>query len=784
MNKLVKQMIRSVYAPIFLGAIFSFYSLLIPGKSLYWGTASLQFIPWRVFSLNQLNQGVIPLWNHLSGMGAPLLANYQLAIFYPPGWLTFLFGWIAETSGVAWSFGLLLIGHTIWAGIGMVKLMKRLGVSETGQIIAGLAFSLSSYWIARGSFFSMVWAGSWMPWVILSASDIANPVDVIITQKRFLPIFFTLTLCMQLLAGHAQLTWYSLLLTIVWVVVGCARSRNIKQSLVSLFRMAAGVVLAVGISAIQLIPTAEYLMNSQRADAYAYEQAMVYSFWPWRLLTFFAPNLFGSPGNGTYWGYAAYWEDAVYIGFIPFILAIQTFFKTKDSHNTHFERFGFLRRLLWIVVIVAFCLALGDNLPFFPWLYRNIPTFNMFQAPSRWIVLCVFGFSVLAGIQAGLWRKPLVKKGKRARLFMVGAVAIVVGAFSAKLILPDIQPSFIVAALGVGTGILIMNILGVSAPRLGCETKPAWKWMVVGTIILDLVIFNWGLNPTTTISNTTLKPNSIISQIQQSGYRVYLSSDDEYSLKFRRFLRFADLRPIEDLANYYNSLLPNLNLFYEIPSANNFDPLTPERYSIYFRWLETLPENLQHIVFERINIGWIEKRITNTPEGTLFIKLSPEMKVTWKSCAKWVKDPNDALLSLEKIISQDDQEDWIILEGDNSDNSKDCEKSNARLEYNESSQKITIRVQAEAKGWILLANTWFPGWNVYVDGIKKVNYQADYLFQAVPMDEGTHVVEWRYEPISFIIGGILSGSSIIFVLIWICWPRNYKRHIRSLGKHD
>ena len=48
-------------------------------------------------------------------------------------------------------------------------------------------------------------------------------------------------------------------------------------------------------------------------------------------------------------------------------------------------------------MIVGFVFALGVNTPIFPFLYRNIPTFNLFQGPVRWHLWTVFGLSVLAG---------------------------------------------------------------------------------------------------------------------------------------------------------------------------------------------------------------------------------------------------------------------------------------------------------------------------------------------------------------------------------------------------
>ena len=66
-----------------------FHNLLL-GEVIFWGTPSLQFYPWRELAFSELRQGRLPLWNALVGNGAPLLANYQTAVFYPPNWLNLL----------------------------------------------------------------------------------------------------------------------------------------------------------------------------------------------------------------------------------------------------------------------------------------------------------------------------------------------------------------------------------------------------------------------------------------------------------------------------------------------------------------------------------------------------------------------------------------------------------------------------------------------------------------------------------------------------------------------
>ncbi|MES0343647.1 MAG: hypothetical protein ABUK16_05970, partial [Anaerolineales bacterium] len=131
-----------VWILIAIGPILLFGPMLVRGEVLYWGTPMLQFVPWHQFAIEVLKSGHLPLWNPLLGMGAPLLANYQSALLYPPNIILFFFG-------PAYGHGVLVTLHLIWAGIGMALLVRRLGLGSLSQLIAGLSYSLSGYLVAR-----------------------------------------------------------------------------------------------------------------------------------------------------------------------------------------------------------------------------------------------------------------------------------------------------------------------------------------------------------------------------------------------------------------------------------------------------------------------------------------------------------------------------------------------------------------------------------------------------------------------------------------------------------
>jgi len=461
-----RDLLHFPYAPVWLAGLALLAPVYLTGRALFWGTPLLQFGPWWDLAWQTLLSGHLPLWNPLVGMGAPLMANYQSGLFYPPYWLYLLLHALGGVRWMAWGMALMGGIHLAWAGLGMVFLARRLGLNPLAQAVGGLAFGLSGYLVARLGFLSINAAAAWLPWVLLFFTPLQDET----APRRGNFIKLSVCLAFLLLAGHAQTAWYILLLAVVWSAFWAAARGSFLQD-VSRTWLGFGlaVILAAGVAAVQLIPTAEYLAESSRAAEVEYDFALNYSFWPWRLLTLLAPSFFGNPVQGDYWGYANYWEDAVYVGLLPLVLAISALIAglKKPSQATQFpmnKKTGIAgyRRLTWFlfsILGIAFILALGKNTPLFPWLYRHIPTFDMFQAPTRWMIWAEFALALLAAIGVEGWREPQGWGLYWTRLGIMGSVALALGAGLAWILIGAVSPSFIrsvaiLGFLGVGVGFL------------------------------------------------------------------------------------------------------------------------------------------------------------------------------------------------------------------------------------------------------------------------------------------------------------------------------------------
>lgn len=797
------------YLPLFLAVLILATPILFTGQALYWGTPGLQFIPWREVAFQTVRSGQLPLWNPWLGMGAPLLANYQVALLYPPTWLLFFLSFLGGIEWHAWGQMLLVTIHCVIAGMGMARLARRLGLEPLSQAISGLAYGLGAYLVARAGFLSINAAAAWLPWIADYSGRLASTRLRRGESGQLLVLKLAAVVVLQLLAGHAQTAWYTALLVLPWSGYWAwvdASDLNpsrppvlknvwnpLRHVLKTWLWVWGGYLLAAGLAAVQLLPTAEYLLESQRSGAVNYETAMTYSFWPWRLLTLLAPGLFGSPVSSDYWGYANYWEDALYIGLLPLLLAIAAVLywlsvRIRGKSDKQSIPAGQLSQqprweavpLLLVITLLSLLLALGKNTPVFPWLYRHVPTFDMFQAPARFTLWAAFSLPLLAGFGVQVWHRPRKRALYWTRLGTAGAAAVTIGAGLTWYWLGDVSPTFIRATalaglMGVAAGILSL----LAPPESYSASSTRWHWAVALFVAVDLIIAGWQLNPGVD-ARFFSQPNGKSDAISQmlAGRRLYISPDDEYQLKYERFLRFDSYKSGEDPFRMRQVLLPNLNMLDRVPVLSNFDPLVPARYAAWMDALNRAQGKALENMLDLSGVGAVEHIDPSAEYGVSFSQLptGKGLRARLILCENQ-SDNGISMPPLDYIQSESfDVRREVLLE-DGSGTVFRCLGSGLMGTVESAEElpdRLTYQIQASSPGWLLVADTWYPGWQVFVDGVERPLVRADTLFRAVVVGPGDREVVLQYKPLSFSVGlavSLIVGLGLLFVVAYLWHAR-------------
>jgi hypothetical protein len=79
----------------------------------------------------------------------------------------------------------------------------------------------------------------------------------------------------------------------------------------------------------------------------------------------------------------------------------------------------------------------------------------------------------------------------------------------------------------------------------------------------------------------------------------------------------------------------------------------------------------------------------------------------------------------------------------------------------DASERVRIAVRTDAESYLVLSDSWYPGWVATVDGEEAPIERANLLFRAVRVPPGSHTVEFRYEPQSVRTGALVSAGSIV-----------------------
>jgi uncharacterized membrane protein YfhO len=90
------------------------------------------------------------------------------------------------------------------------------------------------------------------------------------------------------------------------------------------------------------------------------------------------------------------------------------------------------------------------------------------------------------------------------------------------------------------------------------------------------------------------------------------------------------------------------------------------------------------------------------------------------------------------------------------------EGKEGKVEFiSESNNRLQLLVRAPENTFLVLNDTYFPGWKAFVDGKQTTIYRADYTFRAISLNAGTHRVDFVYDPLSFKLGVMISLLGII-----------------------
>lgn len=310
----------------------------------------------------------LPLWNPYFGGGQPLGADPLAALFYPPTHLVHFFS-------LRDYYLVLILGHLVFTGLGMLLLARRaVGLPRLPALVAAISYMATPALLAHlgAGHVTIVQTVAWYPWLALACW-------ATVREPRRWGALLGICIALVLLAGHPQMAYYGLLMTIIlsdWLLVKRLRLEGWRALLASIAGLAAAGVIGVLLAAIHLLPLMQFTALSTR-------QVPVSSTDAYPLLSFLHALVLAQPPQ------AHVWESVVSPGLVVLALAMVGIV----------TRWRMAWPLVPGIVLVA-ALAMGKALPIYLHVVHILPELNRFRDLARVWFIALVPISLLAGLGA------------------------------------------------------------------------------------------------------------------------------------------------------------------------------------------------------------------------------------------------------------------------------------------------------------------------------------------------------------------------------------------------
>ena len=81
--------------------------------------------------------------------------------------------------------------------------------------------------------------------------------------------------------------------------------------------------------------------------------------------------------------------------------------------------------------------------------------------------------------------------------------------------------------------------------------------------------------------------------------------------------------------------------------------------------------------------------------------------------------------------------------------------------------------------WLVLNDSYFPGWKATVAGRLEPIRQANFAFRAVLVPAGQHTVQFVFDPIIWKVGLGISGVTLLILVGWAGWQQRRNSKYRA-----
>ncbi|MEN6519705.1 MAG: YfhO family protein [Armatimonadota bacterium] len=762
-----------------ISTLLIFHNVIFRPGTIFGMDIVTQGYPFSWYFSHAVQSGVRPDWFPYMMSGFPLTSAIPL---YPLDWLCLTMPLPREMT---WRY----IIHIFGAAVFMYMLMRRFGRSNTGSIIGGMAFGFSAFFISKiyAGHGGAIWSGVWIPLTFLF-------LDKAVETRQFRYAALTgVVLGFQLLGLHPQYVYYTglaMAIFFIWRVLPMVAKER-KLNLVPVYAGLAVIafLFTFFISSPYILQFLESTALSNRGGGTDYSFASSFSLAPAQLVTAIAPSFWGSPVQENSAFGALYWDGSMFIGILPFILAIIAFFGMRDSRAGYFKA----------LAILSILIALGDYTPFFKLIYK-IPGFSMIRAPSKILYLYTFAMAGLAAYGTDI----VISSSVRLRSPRLAAIEPETQNAQGKAVLARkvMAFSFLAVIISLVAWWAAKGIILSHAERIIGSTRSnpeAVMGKLAGLYAMQLSGLAWtaalialGTLAVTALTRKWISLNAAATALIALSFidlwfyadpllfttnaRKFYTSGDRMAINIIK----ADSDRFRILPMDTDSFQYAQGVFDGLESVNGYYPTSIGRYAAYAGAIQNTPAYVgvsaditrhDSPLVGLLNVKYVlsTKRLTGSHlaeihAGKSFVYYNRNWlpRVFTVHSATLAESPDAALKEIKE--PDFDPKKTIILENRNVIRRVPGNPAKDRAVITSySDTRLDVKADMASNGYLFFSEVYYPRWQAWVDGKPVKVLCADYLFRAVYLPKGKHDIRMEYVNTPYRTGMILYFSSLAFI---------------------
>ena len=766
--------------------LLAFPEIIIGRQTLWRSDISVIHYPYHIMVAQEWLAGRVPLWNPYQHIGIPLLAEGQVGPLYPLG-LIFL-----SPLAPSLELSLFVVLHFALAAAFTCALARCLGLGWWSATLAGLAFGMGGFLMAQVANLNIMTGAAWLPLILCIAILAVRRRSVLLALLAGVP------LALQAFTAQPQVVLYTLTILVAYAVYRLvadiwSRRQPAATPLTShsqsggsvwggLLLIVLAIVSGLLMSAPQLLPSYELQQHSVRSQELGFGFLTKNSLPPLMGLNLLLPSAFGNNVVG-FKGGDPFEEDFIYVGFAPLALACFCLRQRRRRDMPFFL----------LLLVGAVLLALGRHTPLYQAVIQYLPGFSLFRIPARWLLAVNLALAILAGygletlVERGLSRRSLL--ACLVLLSVLGAGLALAWAFRQELLstvngqwiglerrlissflergftpnpvyqerlllrwlLPLTAPAVLLAFnLGVVTILFVLYGLRRLTPRV-------FAALALAAVSLDLIV----------AGGTTINP------IRADDWWQRLSGGARYVVERLETGRVWPLgmgseeAAVRKLGQFFPSA-------YRVFSAGGHgSPLMLARHDAFVHTAHPV----QQVQLLGVRYILTEGRMGQDAESTY-----PPAYADGESVVYENRNPLPRAFAVHQLIqaaSADtalnyfksldlDPGRTVVLEAEDMPAPPAVAAANGpdrvaitRVEPD----VVEVRATLVADGYLVLLDSWYPGWQATVDGSATPIYRANTIVRAVFVPAGEHVVRFEYRPLPFRLGVALSILAVAAVMV-------------------